>query len=471
MAGLALRLWLACLGGALIAGGGTLWVVGRIGPDTLVDPGPLVVWLSGSAALGILTAVGLALWFHVRLIGSLQGLSRSVASMHEENLRGLSASSGWGELSVLTRQLRALLAGHRDAVRAKDELEILEQRLAKLAKSVELWNSSERWEPLAIEGGPLADVAQGLDRSFERATLVREQNQEAVRLVRVELAAALADAQESVEQAERGFVEATALLTSVRELSRLTGEVERALAAGTAISGASPQVAEAYERQRAVTASAIEELVVASTESVEHLARGLARVQEIGDHVHLLGNRATLIALNAVVAPGAARSEEGAEELKALAREVRAATGSADSMSREIEREITAAAQRMKGIRERVAARLDQATTLPALEAGPLPEDLARLNDRVREMVQDATRKGERVSAAAERASRAAERFLRRLEEELREIEGLALRLGPLTTEQEGRAARPETPAQPRPLRLLDAESQGQEPETREENS
>ena len=475
MAALALRLWLACLGGAVVAGGGTLWAVRRIGPDALVDPGPLVVWLTGSAALGLLTGVALGLWFHVRLIGSLKGLSRSVASMHAENLRGISVATGWGELSELTEQLRVLLEGHRGAVRAREELEALEQRLARLARTVEHWNATERWDPMEIESGPLAEVARGLDRGFARAAEVREQNHEAVHLVRVELAASLADAQESVEQAERGFVEATALLTSVRELNRLTGELEKALASSNALAGASPSVVEAYERQRGVTASAIEELVAASTESVEHLGRGLARVQEIGDHVHLLGNRATLIALNAVVAPGspgAGRSEEVAEELKTLAREVRAATGSADSMSREIEREITAASQRMKGIRERVAAKLDQIQPLPEIEAAPLPEDLTRLNARVREMVQDATRKGERVSAAAERASRAAERFLRRLEEELREIEALVVRLGPAAS-ADARGARgsaPEAASRPGSLRLLEpgAESAAAEPETRE---
>lgn len=434
LAGLALRLWLACLGGALVAGAGILWAVRtQVTPGAPSDSGTLVVWLAGSATLGLLTGVALALWFHARVIGHLKGLSRSVASGHAENLRGLPASSGWGELSELTGHLRALLETHRGAVRAREELDVLDQRLASLAQSVERWSANERWEPLALESGPFAEIARALDRGFARADEVREQNQEAARLVRVELGAALADAQESVEQAERGFVEATALLTTVRELQRLSGELANALGASGALPGLSPSVTEAYERHRGVTAAAIEELVVASTESIEHLGRGLKRVQEIGDHVHLLGNRATLIALNAVVTTGGAspgRSEEMADELKNLARDVRGATESTDAMSREIEREITAASQRMKGVRERVAARLEQTPPLPAIEAAPLPDDLVRLHERVREMVQDATRKGERVSAAAERASRSAERFMRRLEEELHEVEGLVVRLG-----------------------------------------
>lgn len=467
LAGFALRLWLACLGGAVVAGGGILWALRtQVGPGPQVDPGPLVVWVGGSAVLGLLTGVGLALWFHARVIGHLKGLSRSVATGHVENLRGLPASSGWGELSELTAHLHALLEGHGGRARARAELDELERRLAALDRSVEKWSLSERWEPLGLEGGPFAEIAGSLDRGFARMAEVREQNEEAVRLVRVELSASLADAQESVEQAERGFLEATALLTTVRELQRLSGELEQALASSRAAVDAAPTIAEAYERQRGVTASAIEELVTTSTESVEHLGRGLSRVREIGDNVHLLANRATLIALNAVVAAGGqdpGRSGESAEELKTLAREVREATASTDAMSREVEREITAASQRMKGVRERVAARLEQAPPLPPIEAAALPEGLTRLQERVREMIQDATRKGERVSAAGERASRAAERFMRRLEEELQEIEGLAVRLGPAggaTAESRGgRPAPPEAPARPGPLRLLESEA------------
>src|SRR5436190_5392431 len=214
LAGLALRLWLACLGGALVAGGGILWALRtRVVPGG-ADSGSLVVWLAGSATLGLVTSAALALWFHVRVIGHLKGLSRSVASGHAENLHGLPASSGWGELSELTGHLRLLLESHPGAVRAREELEVLDQRLAALARSVEHWSASERWAPLDIESGPFADVARALDRGFARSAEVREQNQEAMRLVRVELSSSLTDAQESVEQAERAFVEATALLTT-----------------------------------------------------------------------------------------------------------------------------------------------------------------------------------------------------------------------------------------------------------------
>jgi len=109
-------------------------------------------------------------------------------------------------------------------------------------------------------------------------------------------------------------------------------------------------------------------------------------------------------------------------------------------------------------VRERVAARLEQIPPLPALGSAAAPDEVLRLHGRVREMIQDATRKGERVLAAGERASRAAHRFVRRLEEEAREMEGLVVRLAPPAS----RAPRVEPTAgeepAPRlkPLRLLE---------------
>src|SRR5262249_35129134 len=52
-----------------------------------------------------------------------------------------------------------------------------------------------------------------------------------------------------------------------------------------------------------------------------------------------------------------------------------------------------------------------------------------RLLERMREMVQDAGSKGERLVSTAERTSRAAERAARALEESMSELDGLVVRL------------------------------------------
>jgi len=68
-------------------------------------------------------------------------------------------------------------------------------------------------------------------------------------------------------------------------------------------------------------------------------------------------------------------------------------------------------------------------------------DDTPRLLERMREMIHDAARKSERLSAAGERVSRAAERLVRSLEEEAGELAGLAARL--TRPEAEGGPMRP----------------------------
>lgn len=454
--GLRLRLWFACLGGAMVSAAG-IWVVfgTRIGPSVSNDPAGLVLWLAGASALGIVTGAALALWLDARILGHLRGLSRGLASGQVHELRGLPAAAGWGELSDLTQQAQQMIAAQREAERSGEELRMLERQVGVLRGAIERWIANERWEPMRLDEGPLASLAVSLDRGFARAMEVRDQNQEAARMIHEEIEGSLADARESVEQAERGFVEATSLITSVRELQRLGAELRGAIEAAPLTAAASPAFAETLERYRATAASAIEELVGASSESVERLAAGLSHVGEIAALVRTIANRSTLIALNAMVASG--RSGTGAghpddlpAELKTLATEVRGATERVDALSRDVEREVAAATTRMRAASERVAILLEAAPVPAASPAAAPSDDVLRLDERMREMIQDATRKAEGLSAAGERASRAADRLLRRLEDETREIEALALRLG----------ARAE--ASPDPQRLPDgAESAG----------
>jgi hypothetical protein len=461
--GLRLRLWIACLGGSLVTASGLWWILGtRIGPAGTRDPATLVLWLVGTGALGIVVGAACALWLDARILSHLRGLTRTLASGEVHELRGLPASSGWGELSDLTQHVHHLLSARREAGRAAEELRALELQLETLSGAVERWITSEHWTPLGFEGGALAALATSLDRGFARESDVREQNREAARLLRADLDASLGDARESMEQAERGFVEATALITTVRELQRLSGELREAIEATDP--GASPALTEFVERYRVTAATAIAELIAASTESVDRLGAGIARVREISGLVQTVANRSTLLALNVMVAGGRggetpARAAERTAELESLAGDVRTATDRTDALSRAVEREVEAASTRMREVRERIGARLDEA---PEPGAAPLvgaPEDVLRLNERVREMIQDATQKGERLSAAGERASRAADRLLRRLEEQAREMEGLLVRLAPPGAEA-GTSPAHETGAAGRAgnLRLLESD-------------
>ena len=418
--GLRLRLWLGCLAGVLVGAAGMWWVVGTFaGPGEQLDLPAFVSWLSAIAALSVIVSIGFALWLDSGIIGHIRGLTESLESGRLADLRGLPGGSGWGEVSRLTQQIQTLLTQQRQLTRAAEELGSLRDQLSGVRVALERWEESERWEGGRIEPGALAPLVETLDRGLRRLDEVREENLEAARQIRLTVSGALDGARETAGEAERGFVEATALLTTVRELQRLGGELEQSLAGPSTGSGGEDEAA--LEAWRASARAAIQELVESS-----------------GDQVHLVANRATLIALNAALAGARhgrpeAESEGLSEEMKRLAGEVRSATERTGVLSGEIEGEVAAAVERMRGVRQRVAERLE-AIPLPVAASTPEPAraaEPARLLERVKEMVQDAGQKGERLSAAGERVSRAAQRLVRQLEEEVQELAGMVVRLSP----------------------------------------
>lgn len=466
--GLRLRIWLVCLGGAAVAAGGMWWVIGtQTGPNSATHPSTLLAWLSGVAGLALIMGAALALWLDRVLVVHMKGLSASLAASDVAELRGLPAASGWGELSELTQQVQLLVTHHRQATRAVEELAEVRSQVEQLSTACARWIDTERWPGVTIEGGPVAPVAQLLQRGLGRLNDVREQNQDAARQIGDELSKALEEARQSAEQAERGFVEATALLTTVRELQRLGSELETALRA----SGGRPSEApgEAWAEQREIARAAIEELVGSSTESIGHLARGVVKVQQIADRVQVLSNRASLIALNSALLGSSVEppSDEAVEDMRRLATEVREATEGTAALARDVEAEVRAATERMRDVKDRVAGRFEQ---MPLPTPSRTGDDPGRLLERVREMIQDATQKGERLSAAGERASRAADRLVRGLEEEAGELMGLVVRLSP-TGEPPTSPTGSETPPS-RMLRLLDQpEAPAAEPRARRPGS
>ena len=452
-AGLRLRLWFGCLLGGVAGGGAVVGLFAWLSPpDPLFDPLTLGIWPWSAAVFCLALAVGLGLWLDHGIASHLRGLSRAIASGEPAGLGALPAVRGWGELSLLTAQLQSHLVRQRESGRATAELEDLRHRIRSLRGAVEMRLPGQGAEPVRPLEGPLGPLVEALNRHWvEQERLADEGRADALGLRR-ELTLALVDARDSAGMAERGFVEATALLTTVRELQRLSGELQQELSAApeTPAAPALP-LAESQRRYREAAAAAIEELVSASSESVERLATGLVRVQEIGGQVQVLANRATLIALHVALSdsggPGP-RREGLSGDLRSLAREVRAVTDLTAERFAAIDREVEAAVEHMKGLRERVAAKLNEAPPLPeagaaAPRAAQPTEAALRLLDRVREMVQDAATKGERLSAGGERASRAAERLVRRIEEEAGTLEGLALRLGATADESREGAAEP----------------------------
>ena len=457
-AGLRLRIWMACLAGAAVATLGLIWVVATLAPfDGSVDPVLLAVFPWAAGGLGVLTGIAMAMWLDHNIVGHLRGLSRALAEERVAGLRGLPAGAQWGELSELTQGVQRLITrlerSSHEAQEARLERERVEATLENVMAALAAW-AREGAEPLAPVEGPLVAIAAALNQHAERERDARERNRDAVLEIRAGVMRGVEEARETETQAERGFVEATALLTTVRELQRLRGELEGALAAAAAAPAAEPGL-DAIEQYRSAAAGVIEELVTASTESVQSLASGLGHVQEIADQVHTLANRATLVALDAAIGPGieraGSRSGARAAELRTLAGQVQAVTTRTAELSREVDREVAAAVGRMRGLRERMSEQLERSPALTAEVAPRNLEPAGRLLDRVREMVQDAMQKGERLSAAGERASSAAQRLVRRLEDEFQAIEILVARLAGAATP----ADTPATGSRPGALRLL----------------
>jgi hypothetical protein len=435
-AALRLRLWVGCITGGLIAGVGSLWVLGTragyLAAPASTDFSELLGWLAGVAFAALLAGLFFAVWLDHHIVGHLRGLLRGVRSGRVAELRGLPGASGWGELSELSDAMQVLLTRQRHGARAEGERERLQAQLEQLRAALHGWMQREVWEAPVLPDGPVADLVLELGHAFARRETIDEQNRESAKQVARVLGDALGDAQESAEQAERGFVEATAMLTTVRELQRLSGELQNALAAlGSASSSAPPHEQDA----RVAAREALEDLVAASGDSIASIGQGLLRVQDVADQVQQLANRATLIAIQVVTGTreGAA-GEVLAGDLKTLAREVREATDLTTRFALDIETAVAQANARMKAAREQALTRLEAlpVTPVPGVAGLRAYDDAQRLHERVREMVQDAARKGERLSAAGERASRAAERLSRRVDEGAVDAEALVVRLAPV---------------------------------------
>ena len=470
--GLRARLWLACLIGTIVTALASACVISAVQmAGAAIDPLLVMEAIGGACLLGLAVAVLAGWWVTRGIAQNLRDLEEGIARGH---MTQSARDAGWGEIGAVSRAVRTLLETDRNLREDEAVLRALIATIDRARDSVERWIRTERWDPLTPGSGPLGPLADALDRGIVRGVEVQDQNLEAAQLAHRELVSVIEEARGSAELAEHGYVEVTALLTTIREIARLTSEIQRALDAPAPEALDAPAPGESDWRERA--AQAIEELVEVSGESVKRLGEGLLRVREISDQVQLMSNRATLIALNAVVASGrpegrTAPPEGPNAELKLLAREVRGATERVSALSDEIDRAVAAANERMHAVRERVIARLVELPSatapMPAAAAAPAPLLLAHGVERIREMVQDAARKGERMAESQEKVSSSVQRVGRRLEDEARDLEGLVSRLTPTGTtagNASGRsAASPSGAASEafdvRKLRLLDPDA------------
>ena len=465
------RLWIACLTGALATALASACVVAAVAmAGAALDPHVVMGAIGGACLFGLVISMFAARWITRGIGQGLRDIEEGIARGHlPESTRG----AEWGEIGEVARGVRSLLATDRDLREDEAELRALMASIERAREAVDRWVRTEHWEPLTPGAGGLASLATSLDTGMGRGAELAEQNLEAARLAHAELARLIEEARGSAELAEHGYVEVTALLTTIREIARLTGEIQQAVQAPPEVAELDSKGAESEWRDHA--AQAIEELVEVSGASVQRLGEGLVRVREINEQVQLMSNRATLIALNAVVASGRQEprllsQENPNTELKQLAREVRTATERVASLSAEIDRAVAAANDSMRDARERVITRFSEIALAPVPTAAAPAATTGILThwvEQLREMVQDAARKGERLSESQEKVSSAVQRVSRHIEDEARDIEGLVARLTPMGLTSD--APLPGAPhrgagsdlAGPQALRLIDPDSRG----------
>jgi hypothetical protein len=442
--GLRFRLWAACLVGGLVAAAGLLWLV--LTPDPGLDADALRALYLCVMGAALLVGVLVALWLDHHVIGHLRGLLVAMQSGQVADLRELPADAGWGELSALGDTVHDRLRLSEREHQAQARLANTQAQLAALQAALMQWRVTGQWQrPAAADAAVLALVDLVGEAVSSRAQ-VDGNTREAAQRLAGELVSVIHEARETAVNAERGFVEATSLQTSVRELQRLSQELHAALAVPAP---AEPTTDPVAERAR----EALERLVTASTDSVASLGQGLVRVQDVSEQVQRLANRATLIAIQAL--SGSGDPAAFADELKQLARDVRDATDRTQRYATEIDEAVRDADATMRDARRQALEQLTVPEPLPAASPAARQPDVQRLMERVLEMVQDASAKGERVSGVNEHASSLAERLSRRLQGSVLEAGDLVVRLTP-TADTGAAAPREASVAEARDLHLVE---------------
>jgi len=463
--GLVGRLWLACLAGAIATTLALAAVAAGIAMSgAALDPMLAIESIGGACVFGLLVSMLTAGWLARSLTRPLRDIDAAIT-------RGEAVEPARrepGEIGDVGRGVRALLVANRNLRADAAEFESLRAALDRAREAVDRWVRTERWEPIAPHAAPLGPFADALDRGMGRIAGLQDQNHEAAGLARAELLQVIDDARASAEQAEHGYVEVTSLLTTIREIARLTAEIHQVVQAPAPPPPFAPAPVPAVVPEwRDRAARAIEKLVEVSGEAVRQLGEGLLRIRGVQDQVQVMANRATLIALNSVVAASregrATEGDAANADLKQLAREVRAATERVGALTAEIDQVVQDANGRMREVREHVLARLvelpEPPASVPAAATAPAvapPTLLTHFVERLREMVQDAARKGERLSGSHERASSAFQRVGRRLEDEARDLEGLIARLAPTGEAQPAAGDSAADAARAHTLRLID---------------
>jgi HAMP domain-containing protein len=404
------------------------------------------------AVVGALVALAVWFWLRRALVTPLGTLADALAAGRLIDTRELPPPDGPAEIVDLADAVQDVLRRCRRLEVDVEELAALRSCVARLAEDVAAW--SERDEPHAFEAGAgdidavpeaarplvagLRDTARHLEaRGIESRTVAG--------LVRETIDEARSRGEAVTGGAERQFVEATSLLTVLRELRRWAGELAPALDALRA--AAAVRVGD-DGAGGARWSHLLDEALEGDARPLAAAERAAQRLATSAEDVLLLGAAARLARIEAAAAAlsGVPEAAPFVDSLETFVRDTAALRDRMSELERATREELAGARDELAGLRARLvdaAHELAHVVEHPGLAGAPVvprgvdPAVAARRAlDRVHEMVAEALARGEKLVQQAERTS----------SEALRAGDGVRVALDEL----DGYRARLESPPAPR---------------------
>ncbi|MGH7724634.1 MAG: hypothetical protein ACREOU_04325 [Candidatus Eiseniibacteriota bacterium] len=402
-------------------------------------PWPEGRWVIVGAA-GLLTALLVWWWLRRTHVRRLDRLAKALESGQapDRGTGGPEDSGGFGELAGLAAIVTASVQRRRQIERELEELVATRATVERATEALDAWADSEL--PPSEPGGATPDpLLASLGRAAEQVSARSHEVRAVAGLVRDTVHDAAQRSEGVTAAAERQFVEATSLLTVLRELRRWEGEL---LTGFTALLEA-PRVPPRSEATQVEAAAAIarartllKEIEGAASAPLEAASGTAARLTEaVGLHGTVEGDaRVASIESAAASLTGVANATELTDSLDVLARDLAAAGERARMLERETETEIASAAREIAHLRAllgQVATALDEARTVAAapVAVAATTASARRALDRMQEMIEEALARGEKLVQQAERTSSEALRAGDSMLGALDELEGLAARL------------------------------------------
>jgi hypothetical protein len=425
-------------------------------------PWPDWRWVAFAAVGG---AVALAVWFWLRrtVTAPLQKLADVLAFGRPVDARELPPADGPAEIVGLADAVQDVLRRRRGSEIEADELAALRTCLARLAADVAAW--SERDEPRALETGGDSDVdtmpeaarplVAGLREAARHLETRAGEARAVAGLVRETIDEARTRGEAVTGGAERQFVEATSLLTVLRELRRWAGELAPALDALR--TAAAVRVGD-DGAGGARWSHLLDEALEGDARPLATAERAAQRLSTSAEDVLFLGAAARLARIEAAAAAlsGLPEAAPFVDSLEAFARDTAALRDRMSELERATREDLAAARDELAGLRVRLADaahELAHVAEHPGLAGAPVvprgvdPAAAARRAlDRVHEMVAEALARGEKLVQQAERTSSEALRAGDGVRVALDELDGYRARLaGPAPADAEADSAAAET--------------------------